>query len=107
MKSDHQLERNRLTGQECDRVNALRTAVGYNFRKLLRGVFFAIIYRLVGRLNPVVTAAGVIQRDPMPFNYKIMSDATAKLLFQGRRASPVVVMAAPLKTLRRCMDHSR
>ena len=57
MKSDHRLDRNPLTGQQGDRINALLAAVGYNFRKLLRGVFFALIYRLVGRLNPVATAA--------------------------------------------------
>ena len=57
IKSDHPLDRNHLTSQEGDHINALLAAVGYNFRKLLRGVFFALIYRLVGRLNPVATAA--------------------------------------------------
>ena len=57
MKSDHRLDRNPLTGKQGDRINALLAAVGYNFRKLLRGVFFALIYWLVGRLNPVATAA--------------------------------------------------
>ena len=57
MKSDHRLDRNPLTGKQGDRINALLAAVGYNFRKLLRGLFFALIYWLVGRLNPVATAA--------------------------------------------------
>ena len=57
LQSDHRLDRNHLTGQEGDRINALLAAVGYNFRKLLRGVFFALIQRLVGRLNRVATAA--------------------------------------------------
>ena len=43
MKSDHRLDRNHLTGKEGDRINALLAAVGYNFRKLLRGLFFALI----------------------------------------------------------------
>ena len=61
MKSDHRLDRNYITSQKGERINALLAAVGYNFRKLLREVFFAIIHRLVGWLNRVATAAGVIQ----------------------------------------------
>lgn len=57
MKSDHRLDRNHLTGKEGDRINALLAAVGYNFRKLLRGLFFALIQWIVGRLAPAPTAA--------------------------------------------------
>jgi IS5 family transposase len=55
MKSDNRMNRNFLTGQEGDRINALLAAAGYNLRKLLRWVVFAPIswlwYRLVIRLN--------------------------------------------------------
>jgi IS5 family transposase len=55
MKSDNRMNRNYLTGQEGDRINALLAAAGYNLRKLLRWVVFAPIswlwYRLVIRLN--------------------------------------------------------
>ena len=57
MKSDHRLDRNHLTGQQGDRINALLAAVGYNFRKLLRALFFAIIQWLMGRLNTAPTTA--------------------------------------------------
>ena len=52
MKSDNRLDRNHLTGKEGDRINALLAAVGYNFRKLLRGLFFALTQWLVGQLDP-------------------------------------------------------
>lgn len=57
MKSDNRLHRNHLTGQEGDRINALLAAVGYNFRKLLRALFLALIQWLAGRFNPAPTAA--------------------------------------------------
>ena len=47
---------NVVTNSTGDYINALLASVGYNFHKLLRGVFFALIYRLVGRLNSVATA---------------------------------------------------
>ena len=47
----------RLTGQAGGHSNALLAAVGHNFRKLLRGMFFALIPRVVGWLNPVTTVA--------------------------------------------------
>lgn len=52
MKSDHRLDRNQLTGKEGDRINAVLAAVGYNFRKLLRAFFCALILWLVGRHQP-------------------------------------------------------
>ncbi len=57
MKSDNRLNRNHLTGQEGDRINAVLAAVGYNFRKLLRGLFFALIHCLKDRSTPAPTAA--------------------------------------------------
>lgn len=42
LKSDNRLERNHLTGEEGDRINAVLAAAGYNLRKLLRRLFFAI-----------------------------------------------------------------
>ena len=46
LKSDHRLERNFLKGKVGDRINALMSAIGYNFCKLLRAlaclVFFIV-----------------------------------------------------------------
>ena len=56
MKTDNRLQRNQLTGKEGDRINALLAAVGYNFRKLLRRLFFALIQWLMGRLDPASAA---------------------------------------------------
>ena len=39
LKSEHRLDRNRLTGQASDRINVLLAAVGHNFHKLLRSCF--------------------------------------------------------------------
>ncbi len=41
LKSDNRMNRNYLTGQEGDKINALLNAAGYNLRKLLRWVVFA------------------------------------------------------------------
>jgi len=46
LKSDCRMDRNRLTGKEGDRINALLAASGYNMRKLLRA-FFLFIFRLL------------------------------------------------------------
>jgi IS5 family transposase len=51
LKSDHRLERNFLRGKSGDRINALMSAVGYNFCKLLRAfaclVFFILRWRRI------------------------------------------------------------
>ena len=39
LKSDHRMERNRLKGRVGDQLNALLSACGFNFRKLLRAFF--------------------------------------------------------------------
>ena len=57
MKSDNRLDRNQLTGKEGDRINAVLAAAGYNFRKLLRALFFALFQWLVGRDHPAPAAA--------------------------------------------------
>ena len=57
MKSDNRLDRNQLTGKEGDRINAVLAAAGYNFRKLLRALFFVLFQWLVGRDHPAPTAA--------------------------------------------------
>ena len=38
LKSDHRMERNFLKGKTGDRINALMSAIGYNFCKLLRAL---------------------------------------------------------------------
>ena len=49
LKSAHRLDRNHLTEKEGDRINAILSAVGYNFRKLLRGLFRALLHWLLPR----------------------------------------------------------
>ena len=45
-KSEHRMERNRLRGEQGDTLNAILSAVGMNFQKLL-GVFLRFIARLL------------------------------------------------------------
>lgn len=70
LKSGNRMDRNYLTGQEGDRINALLSAAGYNLRKLLRRVVFAPIYWLWHRLTVRLTAdiARAI-RLPMPVRF--------------------------------------
>jgi transposase, IS5 family len=56
MKADNRMNRNYLTGQEGDRINALLCAAGYNLRKLLRWLVFAPIFWLWQRLAATWTA---------------------------------------------------
>ncbi len=53
MKSDHRLDRNPLTGKEGDRINAVLAAAGYNFRKLLRALFFALFQWLDSQIDRI------------------------------------------------------
>ena len=46
LKSDNRLDRNYLTGTEGDKINALRSAAGYNLRKLLRWIVLSPIFWL-------------------------------------------------------------
>ena len=50
MKSDNRLDRNYLKGVVGDKINALLSAAGYNLRKLLRWLVFALIFCLARRL---------------------------------------------------------
>ena len=55
LKSDNRMNRNYLTGQVGDRINAVLAAAGYNFRKLLRWVVFAPIFWIAWWLKPLET----------------------------------------------------
>jgi IS5 family transposase len=46
LKSDHRLERNHLQGKDGDRMNAILSGCGFNFRKLLRAFFLSIFQSL-------------------------------------------------------------
>ena len=50
LKSDNRMNRNYLTGQVGDKINAVLSAAGYNFRKLLRWLAVARIFWLGWRL---------------------------------------------------------
>jgi len=50
LKSGNRLNRNYLTGQIGDKINAVLAAAGYNLRKLLRWLVFAPIFWLRDRL---------------------------------------------------------
>ena len=56
LKSDHRLQRNHLMDREGDRINAILSAVGYNFRKLLRGLFLALIRWLLPHATGSIAA---------------------------------------------------
>ena len=46
MKTDHRLERNFLRGTSGDKINALMSAIGYNFSKLLKALACTWIFIL-------------------------------------------------------------
>jgi hypothetical protein len=56
MKSGNRMNRNYLTGQVGDKINAVLSAAGYNFRKLLRWLVFAPIFWLTWRLKSILAA---------------------------------------------------
>jgi transposase, IS5 family len=56
LKSGNRLDRNYLTGQEGDKINAVLSAAGYNLRKLLRWVVFAPIFWFWHRLGAQLLA---------------------------------------------------
>jgi transposase, IS5 family len=66
MKSDNRMDRNYLTGQEGDRINALLSAAGYNLRKLLRWVVFAPAFQLIGWLKTMLAIEIVLRKAPLP-----------------------------------------
>lgn len=65
LKSGNRMDRNYLTGQEGDRINALLSAAGYNLRKLLRWVVFAPIFWLMGWLKTVRAIEIDLRRVPL------------------------------------------
>jgi IS5 family transposase len=72
LKSGNRLDRNYLTGQEGDRINALLAAAGYNLRKLLRWIAFAPIFWLGRRLVASLTAETAHRRAlraPIPVQF--------------------------------------
>jgi IS5 family transposase len=64
LKSGNRMDRNYLTGQVGDRINALLSAAGYNLRKLLRWIVFAPIFRLWHRLAAKLAGQIAIRRTP-------------------------------------------
>ena len=66
LKSGNRMDRNYLTGQEGDRINALLAAAGYNLRKLLRWVVFAPIFSLMGWLKTVRAIEIDFRTAPLP-----------------------------------------
>jgi len=52
MKSDHRMGRCFLAGLLGDEINAVLAAAGMNFRKLLRGLVFALVFRLSQAARP-------------------------------------------------------
>ena len=67
LKSGNRMDRNYLTGQEGDRINALLSAAGYNFRKLLRWIVFAPIFWLCRRLAVTLTTQNGLRDTPRQF----------------------------------------
>jgi transposase, IS5 family len=64
LKSDNRLNRNYLTGQVGDKINAVLSAAGYNLRKLLRWLVFAPMFWLPCRLNTVLTVEIALRHVP-------------------------------------------
>jgi IS5 family transposase len=64
LKSDNRMDRNYLTGQEGDKINAVLSAAGYNFRKLLRWLVFAPIFWLTGWLKNMLAVEIALRRAP-------------------------------------------
>ena len=62
LKSDNRLDRNYLTGQVGDKINAVLSAAGYNLRKLLRWLVFAPIFWLTCWLNTKLHAESARHR---------------------------------------------
>jgi transposase, IS5 family len=73
LKSGNRMDRNYLTGQEGDRINALLSAAGYNLRKLLRWIVFAPIFWLWHRLTAWLAAQIAHQQatsTPLSFSFE-------------------------------------
>jgi len=44
MKNDDRMARNHLKGAQGDKINALSAAIGFNFRKLLKGILLRLYW---------------------------------------------------------------
>jgi len=53
-KSDHRMDRNYLKGKQGDRINALLSGCGFNFRKLIKAFFLPIFEALYYRIRKIV-----------------------------------------------------
>lgn len=67
MKSDNRMNRNYLTGQVGDKINAVLSAAGYNLRKLLRWLALAPIFWLWHRLTVTLTMKTGVRNAPSQF----------------------------------------
>jgi IS5 family transposase len=64
LKSDNRMNRNYLTGQAGDRINAVLSAAGYNLRKLLRWLVFAPLFWLMGWLTARLAVEIALRHTP-------------------------------------------
>ena len=64
LKTDNRMNRNYLTGQVGDKINAVLAAAGYNLRKLLRWLVFAPIFWLWHRLVVTFNMKTVLANAP-------------------------------------------
>jgi IS5 family transposase len=53
-KSDHRMDRNYLKGEQGDKINALLSGCGFNFRKLLKAFFLSIFEALYYRIWEII-----------------------------------------------------
>lgn len=60
MKHDDRMDRNHLKGAQGDKINALSAAIGFNFRKLLKGILLRLYWLQLRRTitSPWSTAIG-------------------------------------------------
>jgi hypothetical protein len=66
LQSDNLLERSYLAGIKGGRINAVLSAAGYNFRKLLRWVVFAPNFWLCRRIAVCLALVIDLRRDSQP-----------------------------------------
>ncbi|MCF7903354.1 MAG: hypothetical protein K9M19_08000, partial [Candidatus Marinimicrobia bacterium] len=68
LKSDHGLDRNYLTGDEGDRINAILAGCGFNFRKVLRAILFVpdFIYAQIIKILQYMRNTDAIHPCPVP-----------------------------------------
>ncbi len=89
LKSDNRLHRNHLKGQAGDKINAVLSAAGYNFRKLLAaiaaGCFFWQIIWLSRSLGSVVTQRGSsVRSESQEFTHQIPTHRIQQFALSGR-----------------------